>query len=166
MKILSKCTKLSAVMALLGVSSLSMAQTTATDDMTVTALVENSCVITAADLDFGTVNVLSGADVDASSDISVTCTQDAAYEVGLNGGDELDVANRAMGDGATGSLNYALYSDTGRTTNWGETTAVDVVGGTGNGAAQTLTIYGRVPQGQSTVVAGTYTDTITATVTY
>lgn len=152
-------------LALLGVSSLSLAATT-TDTFTVTATVENSCVVTANNLAFGTVNVISGADVDATSTIDVTCTNGATYEVGLDGGGAADVANRAMSDGGTGTLNYSLYSDTGRTTNWGNTTGVDVVAGTGSGSAQTLTVYGRIPQGQTTVAAGSYTDTITATVTY
>lgn len=155
----------SLALALLGVSSLSLGATV-TDTFTVTAEVENACIVSAANLDFGTVNVLSGADVDATADISVTCTNGASYEVGLDGGGEADVANRAMNDGATGTLNYSLYSDAGRTTNWGNTTAVDVVAGTGSGSAQTHTVYGRIPQGQNTVTAGSYTDTITATVTY
>lgn len=158
--------QLTLALALLGVSSLSLAQSTATDTFSVTATVENSCVVTANDLAFGTVNVLSGTDVDATSTIDVTCTNGATYEVGLDGGGEADVANRAMSDGGTGSLNYALYSDSGRSTNWGNTTAVDVVEGTGSGAVQTLTVYGRIPQGQNTVAAGSYTDTVTATVTY
>jgi len=165
MKPFFTCTKLSVATVLLGLSSLSMAQTE-TDTMTVSAEVENSCTITAGDLDFGTINVLSGEDVDGTSEISVTCTSGADYEVGLDGGGEEDVASRAMSDGDTGSLNYALYSDEGRTSNWGNTTEDDVVADTGNGDTQTHTVYGRIPQDQNTVAAGTYTDIITATVTY
>jgi spore coat protein U-like protein len=39
------------------------------------------------------------------------------------------------------------------------------VSGTGNGAGQTITIFGRVPA-QTTPAPGTYTDTVTVTVTY
>jgi spore coat protein U-like protein len=39
------------------------------------------------------------------------------------------------------------------------------VSGTGNGNAQTLTVYGQLPAGQY-VTPGAYADTITATITY
>jgi spore coat protein U-like protein len=39
------------------------------------------------------------------------------------------------------------------------------VTGTGNGAIQALTVYGQTPAGQY-VSPGSYTDTITATITY
>ena len=54
------------------------------------------------------------------------------------------VATRKMTSGAA-TVNYTLYSDSGRTTVWGNTIGTDTVAGTGNGAAQTLTVYGRVP---------------------
>jgi spore coat protein U-like protein len=58
-----------------------------------------------------------------------------------------------------------LYSNAGRTTVWGNTVGTDTVAGTGTGATQSLTVYGRVPV-QSTPGAGTYTDTVITTVTY
>lgn len=62
---------------------------------------------------------------------------------------------------AGATLAYALYQDSAHTINWGNTVST----GTGNGSAQTLTVYGEVPAGQS-VTPGAYTDTITATITY
>ena len=62
-------------------------------------------------------------------------------------------------------LGYGVYSDAERTKNWGTTAATDTVSGTGTGAAQPLTVYGRVPAAQF-VTPGVYTDTIIATVTY
>jgi spore coat protein U-like protein len=50
-------------------------------------------------------------------------------------------------------------------TNWGNTVGTDTVAGTGNGAAQALTVYGQIAAGLY-VTPGSYTDTITATVTY
>ena len=66
---------------------------------------------------------------------------------------------------AGATLAYALYQDSAHTINWGNTVGTDTVSGTGNGSAQTLTVYGEVPAGQS-VTPGAYTDTITATITY
>ena len=45
----------------------------------------------------------------------------------------------------TNQLAYSLFRDAGRTQNWGQTIGTDTTTGTGTGANQTLTIYGRVP---------------------
>jgi spore coat protein U-like protein len=58
-----------------------------------------------------------------------------------------------------------LYSDSGRTTNWGNTVGTDTVSGTGTGSAQSLTAYGRIPS-QPTPAPATYSDTIVVTLTY
>ena len=65
--------------------------------------------------------------------------------------------------GAT--INYSLYNNSGRTTNWGNTIGTDTVSSTGTGASQSFTVYGRVPA-QTTPAPATYSDTITVTVTY
>jgi spore coat protein U-like protein len=41
----------------------------------------------------------------------------------------------------------------------------DTVAGTGNGTDQPLTVYGRVPAGQQ-APSGSYTDSVTGTITY
>jgi spore coat protein U-like protein len=48
---------------------------------------------------------------------------------------------------------------------WGNTVGTDTVAATGSGAAQSYTVYGRITA-QTTPAPGTYTDTITVTVTY
>jgi spore coat protein U-like protein len=63
------------------------------------------------------------------------------------------------------TVQYKLFQDSGRTINWGNNTASDTKNDTGNGAAQTHTIYGRVPV-QTTAAPDTYSDTVTVTVTY
>lgn len=69
-----------------------------------------------------------------------------------------------MTDG-TALVNYNLYREAGRLTNWGNTVGTDTVGGTGTGLIVNSTVYGRVPV-QTAQAPGTYTDTITVTVTY
>ncbi len=64
------------------------------------------------------------------------------------------------------TVTYGLYKDTDRAQPWGDAaTPGSTVAGTGNGATQTLTVYGRVPP-QATPSAGVYTDTVVVTVTY
>jgi spore coat protein U-like protein len=67
---------------------------------------------------------------------------------------------------ATGVLlGYGLFTDSGHVTNWGNTIGTDTVTGTGSGAAQALTVYGEIPASEL-VAPGSYSDTITATVSY
>ncbi|MBN6743443.1 spore coat protein U domain-containing protein, partial [Acidithiobacillus sp. MC6.1] len=75
------------------------------------------------------------------------------------------VSTRAMTGPSSATLSYGLFQDAAYTTNWGNTVGTDTKTGTGNGSAQALTVYGQIPAGQYPA-PGTYTDTITATITY
>jgi spore coat protein U-like protein len=139
---------------------------TATTTMTVQMTIAATCLINSAStLNFGTQGVLS-TNVDQTSTLQVTCTNTTPYNIGLNAGTGTGatVAARKMTSGAN-TVNYTLYSNSGRTTVWGNTVGTDTVAATGNGAAQSYTVYGRVPP-QAAPPPGTYTDTITVTVTY
>jgi spore coat protein U-like protein len=132
---------------------------------TVTAAVGASCSLSATDLAFG---AYSGSLIDATSTISVNCTNATPYNVGLSAGTAsgATVTSRSMtGPGST-LLNYRLLSDTARTVNWGNTVGIDTVAGTGTGTAQFLTVYGQLPAGQAALQPGTYSDLITATITF
>jgi spore coat protein U-like protein len=146
----------------LGLASTAANATTATNTFNVTASVVSSCLVSAPALSFGTYN---STQIDATTTLTVTCTNNTTYNVGLdkglNGG---SVSTRQMKSGSY-TLNYSLFSDSGRTVNWGNTAGTDTVPGTGNGSAQNITVYGRLP-GAQVLNIGSYTDTITATVTY
>lgn len=159
------CPAVSALIAIAGFSLCPTAALSATSNTTfaVSVAVPATCLITATALNFmaytGVVDV-------ATSTISMTCSNTTNYNVGLSAG--LDsgatVTTRRMSNG-TAVMTYALYSDSSRTLNWGQTVGTDTVTGTGSGTAQVLTVYGRVPAGQF-VTPGNYSDTIIATVTY
>jgi spore coat protein U-like protein len=139
---------------------------TTTTTFTVQMTITTSCtIVSASTLDFGTQGVLT-ANVDQTSTVQVQCTNTTPYNIGLNAGTGTGatVSNRKMTSGAN-TVNYSLYSNAGRTTNWGNTVGTDTVSSTGNGAAQSFTVYGRVPA-QTTPAPGAYADTITVTVTY
>ncbi|WIM09052.1 MAG: Sigma-fimbriae tip adhesin [Enhydrobacter sp.] len=143
-------------------AELAEAAGTATATFQVTATVQATCNISATNLAFGTY---AGAQTDATSTVTVTCTNTTAWNVGLNAGTcGATVTTRCMANGAA-QLNYALYRDSARTQNWGQTVGTDTLTGTGNGAAQANTVYGRIPAGQFPA-PGAYTDTITATVSF
>ncbi len=136
---------------------------TATATFAVNMTVQATCLISALPLAFGTY---TGVVVDASTTITITCTNTTCYNVGLSMGTGAGatVANRLM-TGGGGTLPYGLFSDAARSANWGQTVPTDTVAGIGNGAAQVLTVYGRVIAGRL-AAPGTYSDVITATVTY
>ncbi len=137
---------------------------TATTSFQVTAIVPATCTITANPLAFGNY---SGVVLSSTTTIFVTCSKTTAYNVGLNAGTATGatVSNRSMTGPVSALLNYKLFSNSAYTTNWGNTVGTDTVAGTGNGVAQSLTVYGQVPAGQL-VRPGSYSDTITATLTY
>ncbi len=130
---------------------------------TVTATVTSQCSVSASTLDFGSVGLLL-ANTDGTSTLTVQCASGVAYQVGLDNGQHATGTTRRM-QGPGGLVTYELYRNTTRTQRWGSTLNTDTVTGSGNGANQTLTVYGRVPN-QTTPSAGTYNDTITVTVTY
>ena len=137
---------------------------TATTSFTVTATVVATCAVSAGNLGFGNYATTV---LDATTTISVTCTNLTPYLVELDAGigSGATVAARRMTGPSSETLSYSLYQDAGRLLVWGPTSALQSVAGTGNGAAQTLTVYGRVNASQSPQ-AGSYADTITVTVTY
>ncbi len=139
---------------------------TATTSFTVQLTIEAQCLINSAStLSFGTQGVLS-ANVDQTSTIQVQCTNTTPYNIGLDAGTGAGatVATRKLTGGGA-AINYSLYSDAARSSVWGTTIGSNTVASTGTGAAQSFTVYGRIPS-QTTPAPATYTDTITVTVTY
>jgi len=137
-----------------------------TSTFAVQVAIQSTCTINSAStLDFQNQGVLA-ANVDRFSTIQVTCTNTTPYNIGLDAGTGAGatVAVRKMTSGGA-TINYSLYTDAGRNTVWGNTVNTDTVAGTGNGAAQSYTVYGRIPP-QTTPAPGNYADTITVTVTY
>jgi spore coat protein U-like protein len=138
----------------------------ATPSFTVQASVQAMCTVNTTPINFGTVGVIS-ANRDATGTLSVVCTRDAGYTVAIDAGlndSGAGVNARKMTSGGE-SIGYQLYRDSGRSQVWGNTDGVNTKGGTGTGATDLHTVYGRVPP-QTTPRAGTYTDRVVVTVTY
>lgn len=141
---------------------------TASSTLNVSATVTANCTVSTSPIAFGTVNPLSGTNVDAAGGITVTCTNGTDWEAsaGVGGGSGASFAARRMAAG-TDLLNYNLYTNAARTSVWGDGSGTTVVvSNTGTGSAQAVTIYGRVGSGQTAVPPGSYADTVAVTVTY
>jgi spore coat protein U-like protein len=138
------------------------------------ALFLGTCSVAATAVGFGTYDPLAATALSSTGTVTVTCTGTALLTVpvtvSLNAGIWGNFSARSAASGAS-RINYNLYSDAAQTQVWGDgssgTSTVNLsvfilVIGTGSSAA---TVYGLVPNGQD-VAPGTYSDTITATVSY
>lgn len=140
----------------------------------VTATVAKSCLVTADPLNFGTIDGLPGqANRDQTSTINVTCTTPTPYTVALtpSNGSTTGAGTMTPTGGVAGNADtvpYRLYRNAARTTVWGSVagTGGNTVAGTGNGAAQALTLYGRVLGTSANVRPDSYRDVVTVSVTY
>jgi spore coat protein U-like protein len=142
----------------------------ATDDLDVSATVVANCTITANALDLGDydpVGANAAAAATATTTLSVACTSGATADVTLGQGSNAGAGstdadpNRRLTDG-TNFLNYGLFTDVGRTDEWGNTVATGVAY-TGTGSVTSITVYGSIPAAQI-VPAGVYNDTVVATI--
>ena len=126
----------------------------------------NTCTISAAALNFGTISVTTSQTA-ATATLTANCTSGTGYSISLNSGlnGVTSPMQRRMQNGAN-LLTYNLYQNSNHTQVWGETPGTDMLAGqTGNGNPQTITVYGLVPV-QTTPPIGTYTDVVIVTVTY
>jgi len=135
--------------------------------LTWTGGAEAVCTITTTAVSFGTYNVFSASTDDATGQIRFRCTgtPTPSVTIQLDKGGAPSFTPRQMQMGSE-VLNYNLYLDSTRTTIWGDGTGGSqayVQANPPNGSNVNVTVYGRIPAGQD-VSAGTYTNTVTATI--
>ena len=150
---------------------------TATFDVKLTVLKACSVLAgTTSDIDLGSQDA-TATNVQNSNTISVTCSKKTPYTIGLTPGNNsttgagvMAAQNVAPVTGNNDSVGYQLRSTAGLTgTVWGDTnsdgaTVGNGVSGTGNGAAQSHTVYATVPT--MNVTPDAYKDTVKVTVRY
>jgi spore coat protein U-like protein len=134
-----------------------------------------SCSVSTSSLAFGSYNPLAGSNVDSTATVRVSCGGVAGllvpYQIALSTGAGSFTSRRMVAGSA--SLAYNLYSDVGHSSVWGDGSGGSVVvngsfllDALGTAPAQTQTVYGRIPSGQRSAQPGSYSDTITITLTY
>ncbi|PFH12092.1 spore coat protein U-like protein [Collimonas sp. PA-H2] len=132
-----------------------------------------TCTVSATGITFPAYTSPGGGNADSTGDVAVTCTATlvagtGSYTIALSTGSGT-YATRTLKSGVN-ILNYNIYTDSARSIVWGD----------GSGTTQTesdsylilltpttrhYTPYGRIPGAQNKP-AGTYTDTVTVTITY
>lgn len=134
-----------------------------------------NCSTSATVLAFGGYNPFSVTALDSTGDITVSCTLGGivsllvSYEIKLSSGGAGSFSPRRMANGAN-TINYNLYTSSGRTTIWGNgTSSTGTVSdsyllGIGT-TVRHYSVYGRVPALQN-ARSGGYLDSITVTVEY
>jgi spore coat protein U-like protein len=134
---------------------------TKTSSFQVGMSVSASCSLSASNLSFSNMPTGTTVGSDAQAALTVNCSSSTPYTVSLDNGQNFSGGRRMSNSGSF--INYELYKDSSRTAAWSSASGVN---GTGNGAGQTVTVFGRVPAGQSVPNTGAYADTIVATISY
>jgi len=140
---------------------------TAGSTIGVSASVGTACGVSATSLLFRTVapgaNTTTG-----TATVTVTCTSGGGYDVGLDYGANANPGTQRnlIGTNLGGLVIYGLFQDSAATTTpWGPVIGTNTLHGVGNGGAQPLTVYGKIPGSQGPA-GDSYTDTVNVVVTY
>lgn len=159
-----------AVAGALVIASGTAGAATKTTTFGVSATVNPNCLVSAQALNFGGYD--GTAAKTGTSDVTVRCSSGTTYTVGLSAGGGT-FAQRLLSGAGTNKLQYNLYTSLAATTIWGDgSTGTGTIAGTGagmaSGSTQTHTVYGQLPDNafNQGAPSGSYTDTITVTVTY
>lgn len=142
-----------------------MAAEVASSNLSVTATVLDSCVVTApTGLVFATVNTGVASNQTIQGTVAVVCTAaKSSVSVKMEGGDNAGAGKRYMKNTANDLLPYTITSDAAHTT------PVAIDGDLYSGpltaiAPNTFPVYGQIPAGS--YAAGVYTDTVRVTLNY
>ena len=135
--------------------------------MEVSATVTESCSVTASPMTFQLRNK-PGSTATAQASVALECTGQTAYDVALDSGANALGESRRMADANSGrTLGYEIYSDSARSSRWGDRTGMDTVSGIADsdGRAEHMA-YGAIAPTDGKLSAGTYTDAIVVTVNF
>lgn len=156
---------------LLVVAVVTVRAATATANLAVSAAVSANCTITTTAVAFGAYDPIvanATANLDAAGGVTIACTKRTAATIGLNVGANATGQTRRMLNGSQAGeyLTYELYSDSGRTTVWGNTAGSWLAPAAAPSKdPRSFSVYGRVTASQD-VGAGAFTDTVVATVNF
>jgi len=136
---------------------------TVTANLRIQATVLNNCSVVGNTLDFGQVG-LNGAQR-PQTNINVTCTKGAPFQVGINNGSNaLSGQRRMKNDASNDYLEYELYKSLTGNDRFGDAIVSERVSGTGNGTTPVIVpVFGEILAGQSPP-AGNYLDNAVITV--
>lgn len=121
---------------------------------------------------------LTSADVLSSGNIAITCSAVltlGSYTLALGpstagSGDRISTRYMANSNGGENMM-FNLYTDSNRSIVWGNGSIGSLISGslpiiTVGSQTQNVPVYGKIPAGQNTLKAGSYSGSLTMTLTY
>ena len=138
--------------------------------------VGENCTVQATSVTFGTYNPFSSSPNDAAGNVRVTCTNPLLvsvlvnYTILLSTGGSGSYAPRAMASGIH-LLTYNLYTNSGHTTVWGDSSAGTSIVSDGytlavlGSVVRDYPVYGRISARQNAFV-GSYNDSLIVTINF
>ena len=140
-----------------------------------------ACTVSSSGMAFGVYQPLTfsgkltSTSVTSNASISVVCTgmgSSGAYTLTLGpstmgSGDRISTRSLENSNGGD-YMSFNLYTNASYSTVWGDGTTGGVVGGSipAGDSNQSQPVYGRIPAGQSTLKAGSFSGSLTMTLTY
>ncbi len=173
---MNKLQKLSGIVlsafTILSVSNSAQAQTQ-TGSIGVSATVGTNCVVSTTSIGFGTYDPAAVAPTNGTGTVALVCTTGATPSIAVNLGSNPNATQRRLTSGAN-TLNYNVFQPTSNaagaacayTTAFPTTTPGFALTAAPSTASRTYNICGQIPAAQSGAAAGTYSDTLTVTVSF
>jgi spore coat protein U-like protein len=132
-----------------------------------------SCTITSTAITFGNYDPISSTALASTGTLGFSCNFGVSlgginFTISLTPGSSTTYATRTLKSGSN-TLNYNLYTTASDTTVWGDGTAgtatVTATYPSTNAPPVNVTVYALIPA-QQNAISGSYSDSITATVTF
>ncbi|MFN7221589.1 MAG: spore coat U domain-containing protein [Burkholderiales bacterium] len=173
MKSLFKLTSiLFSAITLFGVANVASAQTQ-TGSIGVSATVGTNCVVSTSAISFGTYDPAAVPPTNGTGTVALVCTTGATPSIAVNLGANPNATQRRLTSGAN-TLNYNVFQPTSNaagaacayTTAFPTTAPGFALTAAPSTASRTYNICGQIPAAQSGAAAGTYSDTLTVTVSF
>jgi spore coat protein U-like protein len=157
------------IVAAVGFFGVTIDAASTSTSLSVTASVNNNCTISTAALAFGAYDPVvtnASSPLDGTGTVTIACTKGATTTIGLGLGNNATGSTRRMTDGSGNYLTYEAYQESSHSTVWGTSGAgLLTPAAAPSKAARSFTVYGRIA-GSQDIPAGSYADTVTATVNF
>ena len=144
------------------------AQSTHASDMAVGASVVGECTVSVTELNFGdAINPVLVTEIDMNGTVTVSCSDKAIFSMEMDYGTHANGTQRRLRNAAGDYLNYQIYRNFNRTQVWAVKPTEKRNGIILNGGgSEDYEAYGTLTGITPSTPTGTYTDTITVTLTF
>ncbi len=132
-------------------------------------MLAKTCTISGGAVAFGVYDPTSAADLNTTGSVTVECNGSIDAELRISVGNGAGASfsqGRQMTRARGGTLNYNLYANASRTRVLGDGTGGSRIIKITGQKSKDQAIWARIPARQANVLAGSYVDTLVATISY